>query len=82
MVMDNKIVFLAKFFALFFILQFLVVVFDLSFMQNAIASGISELVGIEHSGKFVFVEGGAFEITPSCTGLVSAAILAEIIFSV
>ena len=81
MVMDRKIVFLAKFFALFFALQFLALIADLSILQNAISSGISSMAGLEYSGKFIFVKDGAFEITPSCTGLVSAAILAAIIFS-
>jgi len=81
MVMDAKIVFLAKFFALFFVLQFLVLVADLGFLQNAISEGISAMAGLENSGKFIRVKDGAFEITPSCTGLVSAAILAAVIFS-
>ena len=81
MVMDNKIVFLAKFFALFFVLQLLILIADLSILQNAISSGISDMAGLEYYGKFVMVKDGAFEITPSCTGLVSAAILASIIFS-
>ena len=79
--MDHKILFLAKFFALFFILQFLVLIADLRTIQNAISAGVSGMAGLEFSGIFVMVQGGAFEITPSCTGLVSAAILAAIIFS-
>ena len=79
--MDHKILFLAKFFALFFILQFLVLIADLDVIQNAISAGVSGMAGLEFSGIFVVVKDGMFEITPSCTGLVSAAILAAIIFS-
>ena len=79
--MDPKFIFLAKFFALFLILQAIVLVVDLTWMQNAIAAGVSSLDGTAYSGKFVNVKDGAFEITPSCTGLVIAAILAAVIFS-
>ena len=81
MVMDSKIIFLAKFFALFFALQFLVLIADLRILQNFISSTIGELTSIGYSERFLYVKDGAFEITPSCTGLVSAAILAAIIFS-
>jgi exosortase/archaeosortase family protein len=81
MVMDSKATFLAKFFALFLILQAIVLVVDLNWLQNAIAAGISSQSGTEYAGKFVNVKEGVFEITPSCTGLVSAAILAAVVFS-
>ncbi len=73
--------FLVKFFALFTILHILLIVVDLSFFQNAIASFQAELLSVPFAGNAVFIGEGNFLITASCTGLVSSIILAAIIFS-
>ncbi len=74
-------VFFAKFFAIFLFLEFLVVNFPVVPLQEFIARTLASFLGLGYSGSLVFVSEGAFEITASCTGLVSASVLAAIIFS-
>lgn len=50
-------------------------------LQEPIASIEAGLLGLESEGSLIFSDGGNFEISPSCTGLVSSIILAAIIFS-
>ncbi|MFH1257270.1 MAG: exosortase/archaeosortase family protein [Candidatus Diapherotrites archaeon] len=73
--------FLAKFFIIYGVLQGLILFLDLSFIQTALAGLSAAMVSAQANGVFVRINSGAFEVTASCTGLVSASILAAIIFS-
>ncbi len=77
----KEILFLAKFFAIFLILEWAINTIDLSAAQALIASTVAGFMGLKTVGNLIFVSDGAFEIVPSCTGLVSTGILAAIIFS-
>ncbi|HLC92814.1 MAG TPA: archaeosortase/exosortase family protein [archaeon] len=78
---ENEISFLVKFFAVFGIAELLIFLLDFSVLQNRIASEVAGFFGLEYFGNTIFVQGGAFEIVSSCTGIVSISILASIIFS-
>jgi len=73
--------FVLKFFAVFFVLEALLVGSSIPLLQEPIASLEAGLLGLESEGNIILSEGGNFEISPSCTGLVSSIILAAIIFS-
>ena len=77
----KQVIFLAKFLAIFAVLHLLLYLFDLSFLQNAIASLEAGWLGLEALGDLVFVAGQPFAITPSCTGLVASFILAAVVFA-
>jgi len=74
-------VFLAKFFAIYFALQFLILVIDLSFLENGLAAFQGQWVGAMVEGNQVVLKEGIFEINAQCTGLVSGIILAAVVFS-
>ncbi|VVB74177.1 Uncharacterised protein [uncultured archaeon] len=73
--------FCAKFFVIYFVLQFLIELADLSSLNNFIAYASASLIGIGYLGNTVFVAGEVFTVTNLCTGLVSASVLAAIVFS-
>ena len=77
----KQVIFLAKFLAIFAVLHLLLYLFDLSPLQEAIASLEAGWLGLAVSGDLVFVAGQAFAITPSCTGLVASFILIAVIFA-
>jgi len=79
--MDRRFLFIAKFFAIFAAAEILILVADLGQVQTFISGTIADFAGLESSGIFVKVSDGLFEITASCTGLVSAGILAAVVFS-
>ncbi len=80
--MDKKILlFLVKFFLIFGVLEFIILNADLGFVQEPIAKLEGALSGLEAEGINLIFSEGYFIITPSCTGFVSASILAAIIFS-
>ena len=54
---------------------------DISFFQESITAFQANLLGADFDGIKIFLNGGVFLITPSCTGFVSASILGAIIFS-
>jgi exosortase/archaeosortase family protein len=56
-------------------------VLDLSFIQEPIAGFTAGAVGAKANGIFIEVGKEVFEVTASCTGIISASILAAIIFS-
>ncbi len=74
-------VFLAKFFAVYFALQFLILVVDLSFLENGLAALEGNWVQATVEGNRIVLKEGLFEINAQCTGLVSGIILAAVVFS-
>ena len=79
--MQREIIFLVKFFVIFGILEALIFYSDMSFIQNPIAGFEAGLLGLGHEGNSILLDGQSFNIASSCTGLVSSAVLAAIIFS-
>ena len=77
----KEIAFLAKFAVIFSSAEFLIFTLDFSALQVFIARTQAGLFGLQASGSRIILEKGIFDITPSCTGLVSASILGAIIFS-
>lgn len=77
---NNKkiIVFLAKFFAIFIILETLINLIDLSLLTNLLASVIAPLFNLPYLKNVIFTDSSHFVISNSCTGLVSLAILIAI----
>ena len=78
---SKEIIFLAKFFAIFFTAEFLINTFRAPMLENFLSGSVAQILGLQSFGNLIFVTTGAFEITPSCTGLVGASILGAIIFS-
>ncbi len=73
--------FLAKFFAIFAVGEYLLQVADISFFQEGITAFQAKLLGAGFEKISIYLNGSTFLITPSCTGLVSTIILGAIIFS-
>jgi len=78
---NKEWVFFGKFFIIFSAIQFFVFTADFSLLQNFIAGTQSDFLGLDHLNNFIFVKNGIFAIVPLCTGVVSASVLAAIIFS-
>lgn len=78
---NRSILFVLKFFIIFFAISTLIELADLSFLTNALAKLTASALGLSANGSVVFVGGSTFVVTNACTGLMSAAILAAIIFS-
>ncbi|MBN2127720.1 MAG: archaeosortase/exosortase family protein, partial [Candidatus Diapherotrites archaeon] len=81
MELKKSIEFAIKFFLIYFVLQFLIYFFDLSFLENAIASFIAGILSLSVSGNAISFNETLFIITPNCTGLVSASVLSAVVFS-
>jgi len=79
--MKKSIIFLIKFFIIFTILQALIFLTNLSFIQNPLAELEGNLTGLDFENNQLFFEEQVFEINQNCTGLVSMSILAGIIFA-
>jgi len=77
----KKIIFLSKFFGIFFVLEYIIMTCDFSFLQEFIAQTIALILNLESNGSIIFTQKGNFEIVSSCTGLVSGSVLASIVFS-
>jgi len=75
------LLFVAKFFIIYFILTALLELADLSWLTSAIAFAAAAPMGFAVLGSTVLVNGELFLVTNLCTGLMSASILAAIIFS-
>lgn len=73
--------FCAKFFAIYFVLQYLIELANLSALNYFIAYASASLLGLGYGGNMIFVAGQIFTVTNFCTGLVSASVLAAIVFS-
>ncbi|MFA5763663.1 MAG: hypothetical protein WC915_02535 [archaeon] len=80
--MKNKmLIFLVKFFILFFVLSELINFLDLSFFLNIITKISASYLNLQFIGNQIFIGSNIFIVTNSCTGLVSASILAAVIFA-
>lgn len=79
--MNKNIIFLIKFSIIFIILTTLIELIDLSFAQNFVAQLTANFSRLNFSGINIFVKEDVFAITKLCTGFLSIAILASIIFS-
>ena len=79
---QNAFFFLAGFFLIFAALQFFILILDFSALNNALASLQGNWLDLPVTANRLAVSGGVFSIDNSCTGLVSAAILAAVVFSV
>ncbi len=77
----KELVFLVKFFAIYLVLQGLIMLAPLGGLQNFIALLGAGLLGLESGGNAIGAGGGTFIIAANCTGLVSASILAAVVFS-
>ena len=80
--MKRELVFLAKFAAIYIVLQAVIQFGPLLPLEEAIASLEAGWIGAENFGNIIDTGGnGLFEISASCTGLVSASVLAAVVFS-
>jgi exosortase/archaeosortase family protein len=77
----NALFFLAKFAIIFTILNIFIEIADLSSLTNFIAAFSANALGLYSFLNVVLVGSEVFVVSNSCTGLVSASILASIIFS-
>ena len=73
--------FLIKFFAIYAILQLLIMVAPLAPLENLIAETEAGWLGLSHEENSIRFNSHAFEIVPNCTGLMSLSVMAAIIFS-
>jgi len=80
-VSKKELLFFAKFFGIFLALEYLIITLDFSQFQEFIASSQAAILGITSYNNLIFVKNGAFQIVPSCTGLVSGSVLAAAVFS-
>jgi exosortase/archaeosortase family protein len=77
----DAIYFLIKFFIIFFVLQTIIISLDLSFINYFITFISASYLNLPFLNNIIFVNGVMFKVTNSCTGLISSALLAAIIFS-
>ena len=77
----RELFFFAKFFLIFFVLEAAINYFGFPALEKFIASTQASFLGLPSSENLVFVTEGTFVINPSCTGLVSASVLAAIIYA-
>ena len=78
----KQLVFLAKFFLIFFALHTVMYFLpQVSCLQDFIASFEAGLLGLPFEGDQIFIGRQAFAITASCTGLVASFILIAVIFA-
>ncbi len=77
---EKEKAFIIKFTIIFVALETIIFFSDLSALQGFFAAALANFFGLKHEGTLIFVNGGAFEIVPSCIGTVSASILAGIVF--
>lgn len=62
-------------------LQYVIYIAPMQFITTAIASFEAPLLGLENTGNAILFDSVSFVINNSCTGFVSASILAAIVFS-
>ena len=77
----KELVFLVKFFAIYLALQAAIIIAPLGWLQAGIASLEAGILGLKSAGNAIYAGGGTFLIAANCTGLVSASILAAVVFS-
>ncbi len=73
--------FLGKFFVIFAILTIIIELLDLSVFTSWLASICATPFGLEAQGNAIMINGQQFAVTNACTGLMSASILAAVIFA-
>ena len=73
--------FLGKFFVIFAILTIIIELLDLSMFTSWLASICAVPFGLEVQGNAIMINGQQFAVTNACTGLMSASILAAVIFA-
>jgi len=73
--------FLVKFFLIYAVLQYIILNAPLGLLENWIASIQAALLGLKAEGNIVLFNVSRFEIAANCTGLMSIAVLAAIVFS-
>lgn len=73
--------FVLKFFLLFGVMETALFMADISFLEGAITSFEAAVLGLPYAGNMVLVNGQAFRINESCTGLASGIMLASIVFA-
>lgn len=74
-------IFFIKFMVIFFFLHALIYFIDISWLQNSIAALTAQALNLRFEGSRIFIQEQVFEISKSCTGLISSFILSAIIFS-
>jgi len=79
--MKKNIVFVVKFFTIFFILHTLLYFAPIEGLLEWIAGFEAGLLGLVSAENIIFVGEHSFEISESCTGLVSGIILAGVVFA-
>lgn len=79
---QNKkiILFLTKFFLVFSILFILIEIFPLDFFNNFLTQITASLVGLSYLENKIFFENTTFIVTNLCSGMVSIAIFAGLVF--
>jgi exosortase/archaeosortase family protein len=66
---------------IYFLLQAAIQLAPLGPLQELIAKTEATALGLKSSGSSIVTPRGVFVINPSCTGLVSASVLAAIVFA-
>ena len=77
----KAVLFLVKFFAIYAVLQFLILALPLEFFETGIAGIEAAATGGKAYGNMIELHGHSFQIVPNCTGLVGISVLASIIFA-
>ena len=77
----KELAFLIKFFLIYGLLQTIIYFAPLNFITESIAAFEAYLLGLESKGSKIIFDTMTFVINNSCTGLVSASVLAAIVFS-
>lgn len=77
----KAILFLIKFGIIFGILQGALIAFKIQFFQNWLAQTVGGMLGLNVVNEIISLGNYSLAVSPSCTGFVSASILAGIVFS-
>jgi exosortase/archaeosortase family protein len=79
--LNKKIIFLIKFFTIYTILQTIILTANITPLQNTIATIAGNSTNLATENNTIHFKTNKFNVTPNCTGLLSASILTAIIFS-
>lgn len=79
--MNKNLLFLLKFFAIFALLQGIILIAPLNSLNEWIAGIEASALSLERQGNAILAGNTNFLITNSCTGLVSGSIFAAIVFA-
>ncbi len=74
-------VFLIKFFLIYGVLQAAILLAPIGWLKAGIASLEASALGLQSEGSTIAYNSHSFEIAANCTGLMSSAVLAAIVFS-